>query len=95
MDNSDSEEDPIDLIDAQIFQAESQASRIEALSQRLSRQHTQDEQSARRRRIEERDNELQQLEVNLRRLERQISEEQPVVAERRRRSGNRTGRERL
>lgn len=95
VDSSDSEEDPIDLIDAQIFQAESQASRIEALSQRLNRQHTQDEQSARRRRVAQRDNELQQLEANLRRLERQISEEQPVVAGRRRRSGNRTGRERL
>lgn len=95
IDISDSEEDPTDLIDAQISQAESQANRIEALSQRLSQQQNRDEQVARRRRMEEREEELQHLEANLRRLERQISEEQPLAAGRRRRDGTRTGRERL
>lgn len=92
---SDSEEDPINLVDAQISQAESQANRIEALSQRLSQQQNRDEQAARHRRMEEREEELQQLEANLRRLERQISEEQPLAAGRRRRDGTRAGRERL
>ncbi len=95
IDISESEEDPIDLIDAHISLAESQANRIEALSQRLSQQQNRDEQVVRRRRMEEREEELQQLETNLRRLERQISEEQPLAAGRRRRDGVRTGRERL
>jgi len=92
---SDSEEDPIDLLDAQISQAESQANRIEALSQRLNQQQNRDEQVARRNRMEEREEELQQLEANLRRLERQIFEEQPIAAGRRRPGGPRAGRERL
>ncbi|MCJ1454993.1 hypothetical protein MMC28_005346 [Mycoblastus sanguinarius] len=91
VDYDDSEDDSIDVIDAQIVQAENQANRIEALSQRLTQQQYQDEHFARRRRMLERENELQQMEANLRRLERQISEERPAAA----RWHRRTGRERL
>lgn len=91
----DSEDDPIDLTDAQLSQAESQSRRIESLSQRFNQQQTRDEHQARRRRILEREHELQQLEANLRRLERQISEEQSTAAGRHRRDGIRSGRERL
>lgn len=94
-DFDESEDDPIDLIDAQISQAESQANRIEALSQRLNQQQYRDEHLARRRSMLEREIELQRMEANLRRLERQITEERPTAAGRHRRDGARTSRERL
>lgn len=91
----DSEDDSIDTFDAQIAQVESQASRIEALSQRLGQEQYGDEHLARRRRMLDREQELQQMEANLHRLERQISEEGPVTAGRHVGMGGRTARERL
>ena len=81
----DSEDETIDTLDSQLAQAESQARRIQALSDRISRQPDFGEHDfARQRRWVEREDELHQMEANLRRLERQISEERPVAAGRRR-----------
>ena len=95
IDFDESDDDPIDLTNAQLSQSENQTRRIQSLSHRLNHQQAHDEQQARRRRMLDREDELQQLEANLRRLERQIAEEQPVTAARPRREGARTGRERL
>ena len=65
------------------------------LSQRLGQEQYGDEDLARRRRMLEREQELQQMEANLHRLERQISEEGPVTAGRHVGMGGRTARERL
>ncbi|KAK4697169.1 hypothetical protein P7C71_g884, partial [Lecanoromycetidae sp. Uapishka_2] len=95
-DFADSDDEPIDIIGSQLAQAESQARRIEALSQQLSRGHTREDDYPRFRRLLERETELHEMEANLRRLERQISEEQPHFAGRRRREERRRpGRERL
>ena len=91
-DYDDSDDDSIDAFDAQVAQVESHANRIEALSQRLDQQQYRDEHLARRRRMLE---ELQQMEVSLHRLERQISEERPIAAGRHVRMGGRTARERM
>ena len=93
------EDDAIDLLDAQLSHAESISRRIESLSQSISaveHQHqNHGEHQARHRRRLDREHELQQLEAQLRRLERQIFEEQPAAAGRRRMEGARAGRERL
>ena len=90
----DTDDETTDTLDSQLVQAESQARRIQALSDRLSRQQNLDEHDfARHRRWVEREDELHQMEANLRRLERQISEERPAAAGRRR--PGRTRRERL
>ena len=90
----DTDDETMDTLDSQLVQAESQARRIQALSDRLSRQQNLDEHDfARHRRWVEREDELHQMEANLRRLERQISEERPAAAGRRRQG--RTRRERL
>lgn len=94
MEYGDSDDDFVDAFDAQVAQIESQASRIEALSQRLDQQQYRGEHLARRRRMLERE-QLQQMEVNIHRLERQISEERPVAAGRHVSTGGRTARERL
>ena len=91
----DSEDDSVSAFDAQIAQVENQANRIEALSQRLDQQQYRDEYPARRGRILEREQELQQMEANLHRLESQISEERPSTAGRHVGMGGRTARERL
>ena len=91
----ESEDDPADTFDAQIAQVESQANRIEALSRTLDRQQYREEHLARRRRIFEREQELRQIETNLRRLESQISEERPMHPGLHLGIGGRTGRERL
>ena len=91
----DSEDDSIDIFDAQIAQVERQANRIEELSQRLDQQQYRDEHLARRRRMLEREQELQQMEANLHRLESQISDERPIVPGRHVSMGGRTARERL
>ena len=91
----DSGDDSIDAFDMQVAQVERQANRIEALSQRLDQQQYRDEHLARHRRMVEREQELQQMEANLHRLERQISEEGPVAAGRHVGTGGRTARERL
>lgn len=92
----DSDDESIDIVGSQLAQAESQARRIEALSQQLSRGHTREEEYPRFRRLLERETELHEMEANLRRLERRIAEEQPRSAGRRRREDRRrTGRERL
>ena len=81
----DSEDEAINTLDSQLAQAESQARRIQALSDRISRQSNFGERNfARHRRWVEREDELHQMEANLRRLERQISEERPAAAGRRR-----------
>ena len=81
----DSDEETIDTLDSQLAQAESQARRIQALSDRISRQQNFGEQDfARHRRWVEREDELHQMEASLRRLEGQISEERPAAAGRRR-----------
>ena len=90
-----SEDEPIDLIDAQLSQAENQAHRIQSLSERINHQRIRHENQARRSRILERGEALQQLEANLRRLERQIFEDQPSTPGRFRRDGARTSHERL
>lgn len=92
---ADSDDEPIDIIGSQLAQAESQARRIEALSQELSWGHTREEEYPRFRRMLERETELHEMEANLRRLERQISEERPAAAGRRRRAERRPARERL
>ena len=90
----DSDDETMDTLDSQLVQAESQARRIQALSDRLSRQQNLDEHDfARHRRWVEREDELHQMEANLRRLERQISEERPAAAGPRRQG--RARRERL
>ena len=90
----DTDDETMETLDSQLVQAESQARRIQALSDRLSRQQNLDEHDfARHRRWVEREDELHQMEANLRRLERQISEERPAAAGRRRQG--RTRRERL
>lgn len=94
MEYGDSEDDTFDVFDAQVAQVESQANRIEALSQRLDQQQYQGEYLARRRRMLEQE-QLQQMEANIHRLERQFSEERPVAAGRHVSTGARTGRERL
>ena len=94
-DYDDSEGESADILDAQITQAESQANRIEALSQRLDQQQYRDEHLARRRRMLDREQELQQIEANLYRLESQLSEERPVGTGRNVDMGGRTARERL
>ena len=76
----DSEDDSLDAFDAQIAQVEIQANRIEALSRRLDQQQYRDEHLARRRRMVERERELQQMEDNLHRLGSQISNEGPINA---------------
>ena len=91
----DSEDDPIDAINAQIVRARSQANRIQNLSQRLTQEHYRDEHQARRRRMQEREDELQQMEANIRRLERRISEERPPASERHGLENGRSRRERL
>lgn len=92
----DSDDEPINIVGLQLAQAESQARRIEALSQQLSRGHTREEEYPRFRRLVERETELHEMEANLRRLERRISEEQPHFAGRpRREERRRAGRERL
>ena len=94
--DNDSIDDSIDIASAQLSQAENQSRRIESLSRIINDQRqSRDEHQARRRRMLQREEELLDLEANLRRLERQISEEQPVAAGRSRRDGDRTGRERL
>ena len=94
----DSDDEPIDIIGSQLAQAESQARRIEALSQQLNRGHTREEEYPRFRRLLERETELHEMEANLRRLERQIAAEEdqpPVSGRRRREERRRLGRERL
>ena len=95
VDLNDSEGDEIDIMDAQLSQAESQARRIESLSARLSRQQNHNERHARQRRNLEREEELQRIEVNLRRLERQMVDEHLTTAGRHRLDGSHTGRERI
>ena len=81
----DSDDETVNTLDSQLAQAHSQARRIRALSDRLSRQQNLDEHNlARHRRWVEREDELQRMEANLRRLETQISEERPAAAGRRR-----------
>ena len=92
---SESEDDSLDVFDAQVAQVEGQNNRIEALSQRLDQQRHRQEHLARRRRMLEREQELQQMEASLHRLERQLSEERLVAAGRQIVTGARTARERL
>ena len=93
---SDSEDDSLDVFDAQVAQVEGQNNRIEAISQRLDQQQQhREEHLARRRRMLEREQELQQMEANLHRLERQLSEERLVAVGRHTVTGARTARERL
>lgn len=91
----DFEEESMDEFDAQIARIETQASRIEALSQRLNQPRYRDEHFVTRRRLVEREHELQQREANLNRLEQQISDESLTVPGRHRHTGGRTGWERL
>lgn len=91
----DSEDDSLDAFDAHIAQVESQANRIEALSRRLDQQQYQDEHLTRRRRMVERERELQQMEDHLHRLGSQISNEGSINAGRHIGVSGRTARERL
>ncbi|MCJ1275213.1 hypothetical protein MMC21_003014 [Puttea exsequens] len=87
--------DAVSTINSQLAQAESQARRIEFLGRRVSQQQHRGDNQTRRRRILQREEELQRMEASLRILERQISEERLAVAGSRRHVEGRTSRERL
>ena len=95
----ESEDDSVDVFEAQVAQVEGQANRIEWLSQRLDRQQYQDRHIARRRGLLEREQELQQMlqqiEANPHRAESQVAEEHLVATGRQVGMGGRTARERL
>ncbi|KAL9640539.1 MAG: hypothetical protein Q9164_000205 [Protoblastenia rupestris] len=78
-----------------LTQANDHLDRIESLSRRLQDQRARSEDVAHRRRILQRETELQRIEANLLRLERQIEEERLTTIGTHRLNGVRTGRERL
>ena len=95
----ESEDDSIDVLEAQVAQVEGQTNRIEWLSQRLDRQQYRDGHLARRRGMLEREQELQQMlqqiEANPHRPESQVAEERLIATGRQVGMGGRTARERL
>ena len=78
-----------------LTQANFHLDRIESLSRRLEHQRSGGEHVVHRRRIFQRETELQRIEANLLRLERQIEDERLNTPEWQRYNGVRAGRERL